>query len=59
MHRRSGDEIAAQQAWDEAETLGLLLYRAEDAQRYEEMRRASESEWDILKGHPDHSSVNG
>lgn len=57
MHRRSGDEIAAQQAWDEAENLGLLLFRAEDAQRYEEMRRVSEADWDVLKGSPDHSVV--
>lgn len=57
MHRNSGDEIAAQQAWDDAENLGLLLFRAEDAQRHEEMRRVSEADWDVLKGHPDHSGV--
>ena len=57
MHRRSGDEVSAKQAWDDAENLGLLLYRAEEAQRFEEMRRASEADWNLLKGSPDHSVV--
>ena len=57
MHRRSGDDIAAKQAWDDAENLGLILFRAEEAARYEEMRRASEADWDLLKGSPDHSVV--
>jgi hypothetical protein len=58
LHRRSGDPTAAQDAWDDAEHLGLMLYRAEEAQRYEDMRRASEAGWDVLKGHPDHSGLS-
>ena len=58
MHRRSGDECAAKQAWDDAENLGLILFRAEEAARFEEMRRASEADWDLLKGSPDHSGIS-
>jgi hypothetical protein len=57
MHRRSGDPVAEKEAWDDAENLGLLLFRAEEAARYEEMRRASEADWNLLKGSPDHSVV--
>ena len=57
MHRRSGNAHAAEQAWNEAETIGRDLAMAEEAQRFEEMRRASEADWNLLKGSPDHSVV--
>lgn len=55
MHRNSGDEIAAQQAWDDAENLGLLLFRAEDAQRYEAVQALlARNDFDEIRAH-DHS----
>jgi len=57
MHHRCGDPIGEQQAWDDCENLGLLLFRAQEAERFEEMRRASEADWNLLKGSPDHSVV--